>query len=236
MSKYVVIAAKGDRKFPIAYGESKEEAELNGEHARYAITASGGSVESVEVMAVWRWDEQRDELIDKLFAAKEVLRDWAGKKGHDRCWYYPDLFHKLADLFDVKVDPEKVSRSDFKTGCKLYQIEEFGPEERTKDSVEMKLTFAYHKRKDDLPDDFEPRVARAIRYLMNFINNGLTHAEINHDVMPDYTNTKVELIDVEECVLQAVRPESSDGNGRHEADELDPGAVRDQESAGQAQG
>lgn len=27
---------------------------------------------------------------------KKIIQEWLDKQGHDRCWYYPDLFMKLA--------------------------------------------------------------------------------------------------------------------------------------------
>lgn len=65
--------------------------------------------------------------------AKKLIEDWVSKQGHDRCWYYPDIFNKLATLFGVKV-PERglPSLEEFKEGCKKYQAAEFGGTDGTR--------------------------------------------------------------------------------------------------------
>jgi hypothetical protein len=55
----------------------------------------------------------------------DLLQGWVGKKGHDACWYYPEIFRQLCDLYGVdhtKV-PELPSRPDFIKGCHRYQLE-----------------------------------------------------------------------------------------------------------------
>lgn len=60
--------------------------------------------------------------------AKQIIQEWVDKQGHDRCWYYPELFLKLADIFDVKmgVEPKLPPRTEFEEGCKRYQNDEYG--------------------------------------------------------------------------------------------------------------
>ena len=63
-------------------------------------------------------------LCDKT---REIIEEWSNKQGHDRCWYYPDLFKKLIDLYDIKVNqPILPSLEEFKEGCKKFQEEEYG--------------------------------------------------------------------------------------------------------------
>lgn len=59
--------------------------------------------------------------------AKSIIQEWVDQQGHNRCWYYPDLFKKLATLFKVEmsVDPSLPPRDEFELGCKKYQDEEF---------------------------------------------------------------------------------------------------------------
>jgi hypothetical protein len=59
--------------------------------------------------------------------ARQILREWAEKQGHDRCWYYPDLFRKLADVLGVnlKVEPRLPPFEEFKLGCERYQKESY---------------------------------------------------------------------------------------------------------------
>jgi hypothetical protein len=60
--------------------------------------------------------------------AKKMIHEWIGKQGHDRCWYYPDLFKKLASVFKIsmKVEPQLPPRSEFEEGCRKYQAEQYG--------------------------------------------------------------------------------------------------------------
>jgi len=66
-------------------------------------------------------------LEQKLLKAKEVIQEWVDKQGHDRCWYYPELFRKLAEILEVKPtkNPSLPSLEEFKKGCERYQEEEY---------------------------------------------------------------------------------------------------------------
>jgi len=59
---------------------------------------------------------------------RETQAKWIDKQGHDRCWYYPDIFRQLCELFDVKitVNPNLPPCKEFKAGCERYQEEEYG--------------------------------------------------------------------------------------------------------------
>jgi hypothetical protein len=58
--------------------------------------------------------------------AKSVVQQWADKRGHDRCWYYPELFADLAKIFRIECsDPCLPSREEFELGCKRYQNDVF---------------------------------------------------------------------------------------------------------------
>jgi hypothetical protein len=50
------------------------------------------------------------------------------KQGHERCWYYPELFTELVNLFElVETQPRALpSREEFEKGCRRYQNEQFG--------------------------------------------------------------------------------------------------------------
>lgn len=64
---------------------------------------------------------------EKVGKARSVIQEWMDKQGHDRCWYYPDLFMELATIFEVQ--PSKESGlpplEEFKKGCERYQQEEY---------------------------------------------------------------------------------------------------------------
>ncbi len=64
---------------------------------------------------------------DKFNEAKGIIQEWVDKQGHERCWYYPDLFRKLADIFEVKATkkPALPPIEEFKKGCEKYQQEEY---------------------------------------------------------------------------------------------------------------
>lgn len=63
----------------------------------------------------------------KCNEAKATILEWLNKQSHERCWYYPDLFKKLATIFDIKSSKEPClpPLEEFKLGCKLYQTEEY---------------------------------------------------------------------------------------------------------------
>ena len=65
---------------------------------------------------------------EKLEQIRQVILEWDGKKGHDRCWYYPDLFHRIANIAGVELTPKPdISRQEFEAGCTHFQNQEFGP-------------------------------------------------------------------------------------------------------------
>lgn len=68
------------------------------------------------------------DLSHELDAVKVVIQEWVDKQGHDRCWYYPELFRRLATILDIKmtVEPKLPPRQEFELGCKKYQDEEYG--------------------------------------------------------------------------------------------------------------
>lgn len=76
----------------------------------------------------------RSQLKDEVVAlrqkeqeAKELIQSWANKEGHDRCWYYPDIFESLADHFQVENNNHALlpTLEEFECGCDKYQCSEF---------------------------------------------------------------------------------------------------------------
>ena len=59
---------------------------------------------------------------------RRIIQTWLDKQGHDRCWYYPDLFRELAAALDLKstVPPKLPTLEEFREGCRWYQSEEYG--------------------------------------------------------------------------------------------------------------
>lgn len=65
---------------------------------------------------------------EKLKEVRQITQEWLDQQGHNRCWYYPELFAKLAATLELKisVDPALPSRPEFEEGCRRFQNEEFG--------------------------------------------------------------------------------------------------------------
>jgi len=65
---------------------------------------------------------------EKFYEAKRAIQEWVDKQGHDRCWYYPELFRRLADIFEVEStrEPCLPPLEEFRKGCERYQKEEYG--------------------------------------------------------------------------------------------------------------
>lgn len=32
-----------------------------------------------------------------------IIENWATQQGHDRCWYYPEVFREIAELVGAKI-------------------------------------------------------------------------------------------------------------------------------------
>jgi hypothetical protein len=69
---------------------------------------------------------------DRLAVARQVLREWLDKQGHSRCWYYPELFTRLAECLDVSptVAPGLPPVAEFREGCRRYQDEQYAAGDR----------------------------------------------------------------------------------------------------------
>ena len=67
------------------------------------------------------------EIEERFVKTREILSDWVNKQGHERCWYYPDLFKQLAEVLDVKIskEPRLPPIEEFEEGCRRYQMEEY---------------------------------------------------------------------------------------------------------------
>ncbi len=63
----------------------------------------------------------------KLNEAKKIIQEWVDQQGHERCWYYPDLFNRLVNVFEIKATkaPALPPLHEFEEGCRKYQIEEY---------------------------------------------------------------------------------------------------------------
>ncbi len=72
--------------------------------------------------------DERSCQCESCISASLILQEWIDKQGHDRCWYYPELFHQLCEVYVIKSEkqPALPSLEEFKAGCELYQLEQFG--------------------------------------------------------------------------------------------------------------
>ncbi len=59
---------------------------------------------------------------------ESLVKEWIDKQGHDRCWYYPDIFAKIAEVLGIPAadKPALPSRAEFEMGCARYQQEQYG--------------------------------------------------------------------------------------------------------------
>jgi hypothetical protein len=64
-----------------------------------------------------------------LARVRRLVQDWLDKQGHDRCWYYPEIFTELARALDLQhivlKPPQLPSLAEFRTGCERYQREQY---------------------------------------------------------------------------------------------------------------
>lgn len=60
---------------------------------------------------------------------RQEIEAWASKQSHDRCWYYPDIFRRIAEAVGADVNhPQGLPpRREFEKGCAMYQEEEYLP-------------------------------------------------------------------------------------------------------------
>ena len=68
-----------------------------------------------------------DRNVNELQNIRQIVQEWLDQQGHDRCWYYPELFSKLANVLNLtpKIDPALPTRQEFEEGCRKFQDEEY---------------------------------------------------------------------------------------------------------------
>jgi len=67
--------------------------------------------------------------VEKFNHAKSLIKEWASKQGHDRCWFYPEIFGQLVELFGIDIpSPSLPTREEFEQGCKRYADQQFNPQ------------------------------------------------------------------------------------------------------------
>lgn len=112
------------RRFCETNGIDPAEAETNGVRAIGPMTLTGGELSLEDLCVILG---ERDDSLEKV---KAVVERWLDKQGHERCWYYPELFSELAALLGLGrgkvLDPGLPPREEFEAGCKRYQDEQYG--------------------------------------------------------------------------------------------------------------
>jgi len=74
-----------------------------------------------------------------LAAIKRHVSEWMEKRGHDQCWYYPEIFNAISGLLGVPVWPKVLpSEAEFRRGCDRYACELYADSEPTT-AVPMRL-------------------------------------------------------------------------------------------------
>jgi hypothetical protein len=69
-----------------------------------------------------------------LAELKNIVQTWVDQQGHNRCWYYPDVFEQIAAVLDIQPTkkPALPSLEEFKAGCERYQQEEFNTVDKSR--------------------------------------------------------------------------------------------------------
>jgi hypothetical protein len=99
---------------------------------RCAFRRRGSNPLDGTLMKQFEQAQQHVEYVQKLqkenSEVRQIVQEWLDKQGHNRCWWFPELFKRLATTLDLKptVEPELPPRPEFEQGCKQYQDEEFG--------------------------------------------------------------------------------------------------------------
>jgi hypothetical protein len=75
--------------------------------------------------------ELKDEvrrLGEENSQVRATIQSWLDQQGHNRCWYYPELFRQLVQILQLTmtVEPSLPPRCEFEGGCRRYQDEEYG--------------------------------------------------------------------------------------------------------------
>ncbi len=62
-----------------------------------------------------------------LEKCRQLLQEWVDKQGHDRCWYYPEIFNKFCEILGVvpTVSPDLPTEAEFEEFCGRYRREEY---------------------------------------------------------------------------------------------------------------
>jgi len=113
------------------------------------VLKSNENIETIWLDGARYWDRSKAYEI-KISQAKSLLNNWVNKQGHDRCWYYPEIFQKLCELFGVEmtVEPKLPPPEEFTKGCERYRNEEYAKDTELYGSMIQRI---------NIPADFNKR-------------------------------------------------------------------------------
>jgi len=66
-------------------------------------------------------------MCEKCDEVTKLIEEWDSKKGHDRCWYYPEIFRKIANILGIQLTdrPDLPPEEEFEEFCGRYRQEEY---------------------------------------------------------------------------------------------------------------
>lgn len=75
----------------------------------------------------------------QLAHIRSLVGDWVTRRGHDRCWHYPEIFGELAKTLGIDIPQPDISRDEFEAGCQRFWDELYGELQSTdNESKEVK--------------------------------------------------------------------------------------------------
>ena len=104
----------------ITIGELKRYADALGCSVSFDIDVEDKEVQ--DLIELWLKEEDNKEN-----QVRELIEGWLKEQGHERCWYYPDIFEKIAEILGIKVllDTKLPPLCEFQEGCKKYQQSQY---------------------------------------------------------------------------------------------------------------
>ena len=71
--------------------------------------------------------ESEIDYQQKYQQAQAAVQQWVAQQGHNRCWYYPDIFNRLVEILGIEANktPALPPLEEFRKGCEEYQKEEY---------------------------------------------------------------------------------------------------------------
>lgn len=67
---------------------------------------------------------------EQINQIKTLIKEWLQKHGHDKCWYYPDIFCRIAEIVGVEITEEQLSlppEDEFEENCHIYRKKLYHP-------------------------------------------------------------------------------------------------------------